>query len=133
MQKPKILMVEDEDESRSLMVRFLLRNLDCEIAETGEGSQALEMLKKDKFDVLLLDLKIKGISGLDVLSAAKKASPETEVIVLSGYDSPQMVNEAFQKGAYDYILKSTVSRDFILEKIIEVLKKKNIYLPPKDA
>lgn len=131
MAKPRIFIVEDEEEARSKLKAYLMRNLECEISEAGDGRQALERIEKEKFDLILLDIKMQGISGLDVLERVKAISPETEVIVISAYDSAQVAKEALQKGACDYIPKSSASRELILKKAVEIFQQKNKYLPKK--
>ena len=132
MEIPKILIVDDEDEARGMLGAYLMRNLECEVSETRDGRDALERIDKEPLDLILLDIKMPGISGLDVLERAKELHPDTGVIIISGYDSPQVVKDAFQKGASEYIPKPS-SREVVLDKVVEILKKKNKYIPKRPS
>jgi len=82
------------------------------------------VLKKEAFDLILLDIKMPGISGMDVLKETKEDYPETDIIVISGWDSQSVASEALEKGASDYIPKPT-HVTVIQDKVCEVLKKRN--------
>lgn len=132
MEIPRILSVDDEEEARTNLSAYLMRNLKCEISEAGDGSQAIEKIEKETFDLILLDIKMPGISGLDVLEKAKSVSSDCVVLIVSGYDSEQVAREALKKGADDYIIKPS-TREAILQKVVEVLKKKNKYIPKSSS
>ena len=128
MDKPKIFIVDDEEDVRSKLKTYLSRHIACEIFEACDGREALETLKKESFDLILLDIKMPGISGLDVLKKAKEAYPDTDILVITAYDSPQVAGEVLKEGVVDYITKPS-TREVIFAKICEVLKKRNKYLP----
>lgn len=128
MDIPKILIVDDEAEIRTSLNNFLSRNIECNILEAGDGKEAMDILKKEVFDLVLLDLKMPGISGMDVLKKTKEIQPQTEIVVISAWDSQAVAREAIKEGAQDYITKpSTIN--VIFNKVCESLKKKNKYLP----
>lgn len=128
MNKAKILIVDDEAEARESLNNFLLRNIECEVAQAGDGRQALEILKTNSFDLILLDIKMPGISGIDVLKKAKVTHPDTDVLMISAWDSQPIAADVLAAGAVDYITKpSTIN--VIFDKISEVLKKRNKYQP----
>ncbi len=128
MAKPKILIVDDEKEARESLNNFLARNIDCDICEAPDGRKALELLQKDSFDLILLDIKMPGISGIDVLKKATASHPDTDIIIISAWDSQPIAGEALQGGAVDYITKpSTIN--VIYSKVCEILKKRNKYTP----
>lgn len=128
MNKAKILIVDDEAEARESLSNFLLRNIECEVAQAGDGRQALEALKSGFFDLILLDIKMPGISGIDVLKKVKVTHPDTDVLMISAWDSQPIAADVFAAGAVDYITKpSTIN--VIFDKISEVLKKRNKYQP----
>ena len=84
----KVLLVDDEKEFvESLSERLELRNLKPDIAYDGE--QAIETVKKEKPDVMVLDLRMPGIDGLEVLRQVKKKHPDIEVVVLTGHGSEE--------------------------------------------
>lgn len=103
----KILVVDDE----AIVCRSCRRVLaadghDVSTALTGE--EALRKIADDCFDVALLDLKIRGSGGLTVLRAIRKASPQTEVVVITGYPSIENAKESIRLGAFEYLTKPFV-------------------------
>ncbi|MBU4420933.1 MAG: sigma-54 dependent transcriptional regulator, partial [Proteobacteria bacterium] len=99
-----ILVVDDELSMREFLELMLTRegyNVSC--AENGK--KAISMINKKYFDLLLCDIRIGDISGIDVLRAAKKQNPHTVVIMISAYASAETAVEAMNEGAYDYVPK----------------------------
>ena len=104
MEKIKVLLVDDEVEFvATLSERVRMRGLDAEIAFNGET--ALQMLQADVPDVMVLDLKMPGLSGWEVLVRVKKTFPAIPVIILTGHGSEKDRNEALNSGAFDYLQK----------------------------
>jgi len=104
MERPRILVVDDEKIICELIERTLERNnYDVEIARNGKT--ALEKVKESVFDILITDVKMPKISGMDVLKEIKKANPIIEVIVITGYPTIELAVEAIKIGAYDFITK----------------------------
>ena len=104
MDQIKILLVDDEEEFvRSLAERIEMRELGSDIALNGE--EALELVEGDTPDVMVLDLKMPGIDGMEVLRRVKKAYPDVQVIILTGHGSEQDEEEARRLGAFDYLQK----------------------------
>lgn len=103
----RVLLVDDEKEFvHTLSERLETRNLDTAVAYDGE--QALEMLRSDPTpSVMVLDLKMPGLDGLEVLRRVKKLHPEVEVIILSGHGSDAEQNLAIELGAFAYLQKPT--------------------------
>ena len=101
---PRILIVDDEKRFRVTMLRLLKNNgISAKGVESGE--QALEELAQNPYDVVLLDVKMPGISGIEVLKQMQKQGCDAEVIVLSGHASVDAALEIMNFGAYDYLLK----------------------------
>ncbi len=99
-----ILVVDDELSMREFLELMLTKegyNVSC--AETGK--KAISMVNKKYFDLLLCDIRLGDISGIDVLRAAKKQNPNTVVIMISAYASAETAVEAMNEGAYDYVPK----------------------------
>jgi len=130
MAKPKILIVDDEESVRSTLKDILADCFECDIAESSDGRHALEVLEKEQFDLVLLDIKMPGLSGVDVLKNAALKHPQTDILMLSGWDSQSVAEEAFKDGATDYILKSSPPA-VSCGKICAILKKRNKYFPKK--
>ena len=99
-----ILVVDDERSVTDLLYEDLAEEgYNCVTTPTGE--EALKKLSMDNFDAMLLDLKLPGISGMDVLKEAKSTHPETAVIVVTAAGDAQTAVEAMKIGAIDYITK----------------------------
>jgi len=100
----KVLLVDDEEDYvRTMSERMGMRDLGSDVALTGE--QALEMLDEDVPDVMVLDLRMPGMGGLEVLAEVKKRHPEVEVIMLTGYPTEDDEREARRLGAFEYLHK----------------------------
>jgi len=101
---PRILVIDDEKRIRDGCHRVLSKEgYTVGMAETG--ARGIEMIEKDHFDIILLDLMMPGLSGFDVLSQVKAIHPETVIIVISGYATVEHSIEAMKKGAFDFIPK----------------------------
>lgn len=104
MNSTKILIVDDELIMRESLAGWLER--DGHFVKTASsGENALEMLKQMRFDILLVDIKMEGISGLDVLRQVKENDPDVAVVMITAYGSIATAIEAMKDGAYDYLLK----------------------------
>lgn len=101
----KVLLVDDEQEFvESLSERLQLRNLDAEVAYDGE--QALQALAQGKEpDVMVLDLRMPGIDGIEVLRKVRQTHPEMRVVILTGHGTSQDEQEARKLGAFEYMEK----------------------------
>jgi len=101
---PKFLLVDDEKEFvLTLSERLKTRNLGAAVVHDGE--QALSIMETDAPDVMVLDLKMPGIQGLEVLRRVKREKPDTEVIILTGHGSEQEERQAMELGAFAYLNK----------------------------
>ena len=115
MKNIKVLLVDDEkDFVNSLSERIQMRELDSKIAYDGE--QALELVTDEIPDVVVLDLRMPGIDGLEVLERLKKKYPKVQVIILTGHGSDEDERIAKRLGAYDYLQKP-VSIDKLIRSI----------------
>ena len=105
MSPVKVLIVDDEVPFvQTLMKRLTRRGLQLEAAYNGP--EALEKLSKDKdIDVVILDVKMPEMDGIEVLREIKKLHPLTQVIMLTGHSTVESAIEGMQLGAYDYLLK----------------------------
>jgi DNA-binding NtrC family response regulator len=104
MDRPRIAILDDE----AIVRRELSRSLDREGYETecfADGESALKRLGEARFDLLLCDLRLPGLSGIEVMRTVRSADPSTEVIILTGYASVESAIEAIRAGAYHYVTK----------------------------
>ncbi len=118
----KILIVDDEDIAR-LTLAEILRLEGYEIESVSNGEAAVEALRCEPFDVMVLDLKMTGMSGMDVLKAIVDSLPDLSVIVLTAYGTIDTAIQAIRYRVYDYLLKP-VSPEQVLESIQKALAKK---------
>ncbi len=99
-----ILVIDDEESMRDSCRQALLRDENrVEVAE--DGSKGLSMLERESFDLVILDLKMPGLSGMEVLKKIKEEGPEIVVVVITGYATVESAVEAMKAGAYDFIPK----------------------------
>ena len=131
MSKIKILIVDDELIMRESLAGWLER--DGHIVQTAaSGEEALEKAKETQFDIFLVDIKMEGISGLDVLRSVKETDPDADVVMITAYGSIPSAIEAMKDGAYDYMLKPFDPNELgiLIEKIIQHQEqtRENIYL-----
>ena len=125
----KILLVDDHPLLRGGM-RFLLRSLDAdlEMDEASNGTQALECVAAQTYDLVLLDLKMPGLNGIDALAALRAAVPGTPLVVLSAEDDPAVVRTAIEGGAMGFIPKSSTPE--VLIQALRLVLAQGVYLPP---
>ncbi len=102
--RPRLLVVDDEENVVEILQDlFSERPYDVDSVNTGE--EALERLENGSYDLLLTDINLPGVNGLQVVAAAKEADPEMVVIVITGFASTGTAIDALRHGAYDYITK----------------------------
>lgn len=102
--KANILIVDDEEVVRLSHLRSL-QGADCNARAAVDGRQALQVMEQDQFDVVLLDLRMPGLDGMDVLKTIKQRWPNSEVVVITGYPCLESAKEALRLGAFDYLTK----------------------------
>ena len=122
MNSLNLLLVDDEEQflttAKKLMDKRGLNTFVC-----TNGFDALRILKERRIDVVLLDLKMPGIGGVDVLRKIKQNHPGVEVILLTGHASVESAVEGLKVGAFDYLLKPSTIPD-ILDKVKEAYDRK---------
>jgi DNA-binding NtrC family response regulator len=121
MDKDRILLVDDEEEFvLALAKRLRARGLDVEVA--GDGESAVEKVKQSGFGVILLDLAMPGIDGLETLKRLREVDPDLQVVLLTGHGSIKTGVEAMEEGAVDFLEKPAEFAD-VLAKIREASAK----------
>ena len=104
MRKIKLLLVDDEqDYVRTMAERLAMRDVGSRVAFSGE--EALQMVEEDAPDVMVLDLRMPGIDGMEVLERVRKTQPHIQVIILTGHGSDREEREARRLGAFEYLQK----------------------------
>ncbi len=131
MSRTKILIVDDELIVRESLGGWLERDGHY-IEKVASGEEALETLKDNRFDILLVDIKMEGMSGLDVLKRVKENDPDVAVVMITAYGSIPTSIDAMKHGASDYLLKPFDPNELgvLIEKILgnQAQAKENLYL-----
>jgi len=102
--KSEILVVDDDSAHRT-MLKTLLSGWQYDIIEADDGSTAIEKVRKRSFDLVLMDVRMLKVSGLEALDEIKAFNPAIPVIIMTAYSSLETAVEAIKKGAYDYLTK----------------------------
>ncbi|AKA34162.1 sigma-54-dependent transcriptional regulator [Flagellimonas lutaonensis] len=102
----KILVIEDESAIRRVLVKILTEESDSyEVQEAEDGLKGMEIIKKEDFDLVLCDIKMPKMDGVEVLEAARKVKPEIPFIMISGHGDLDTAVNTMRLGAFDYISK----------------------------
>src|SRR5438270_1746443 len=127
----RILFVDDEKPLQELL-RSELPRLGHEVTVCPDGKAAVKALEKGRFDAAILDLRMPGMSGIEVLEHLKRVSPDTEAVMMTGHASMETAIEAMRLGAFDYITKpcKLAEIEALLQKVAEKrdLKHQNLAL-----
>lgn len=122
--KQRVLVVDDEqDFAKALAERLELRDYD--VTACFSGKDAVKKLEKYNFDVVILDVKMPGMDGIETITRIKKVSPLVEVIMLTGHASLETSIEGMALGAFDYMLKP-VAIDELVYKIQDAYQAKSL-------
>jgi DNA-binding response OmpR family regulator len=115
----KVLLVDDESEFVSTLAeRLYLRGFHATTAHDGED--AIRTVLEEKLDLIVLDIKMPGLSGIEVLKEIKKIEPQLPIILLTGHGSTKEGMEGMKYGAYDYLMKP-VDINELIQKIQEAI------------
>ena len=112
LQGARLLIVDDEKAMR-LSLSEIFRMRGAQVATAADGREAVELLNEHDFDLMLLDLKMPGMSGMQVLEVAQKVRPGTVVILLTAFATLDSAIAALRRGAHDYLLKPCEPRALI--------------------
>jgi DNA-binding NtrC family response regulator len=120
-----VLLVDDEEEFlETLVKRLKKRNLP--VAGVSSGEKAIEYLKENSPDVVVLDMKMPGMNGLETLRQIKKQSPLVEVVMLTGHANVEVAIQGMELGAFDYLMKP-MDIDELLYKLQDAYKRKLLH------
>jgi two-component system response regulator PilR (NtrC family) len=127
----KILVIDDEQSMRDFL-SIMLKKEGHDVVAAENGTDALKAVQTEIFDLVISDVKMPGLNGIDVLKTVKEVSPETVVIMITAYATAETAVEAMKLGAYDYITKPFKVDEIklIIQKALEKghLRKENILL-----
>ena len=120
----KVLVVDDQKNMRATTA-LVLRQAGYEVAEAEDGSAAIQRLQGEAYDVVLTDLRMGAVDGIEVLRSAVEASPSTQVIVMTAYGTIESAVEAIRRGANDYLSKP-FKEDELLLRVAKALEKRRL-------
>ena len=120
----KVLVVDDQKNMRATTA-LVLRQAGYEVAEAEDGSAAIQRLQGEAYDVVLTDLRMGTVDGIEVLRCALEASPSTQVIVMTAYGTIESAVEAIRRGANDYLSKP-FKEDELLLRVAKALEKRRL-------
>ena len=107
--KPKLLLIDDEEGIRKIL-GLSLRDAGYEVITAADGKQGLECLQQENPSIVLTDIKMPGLDGMEVLQRIKSISPDTEVIMITGHGEMDLAVKSLQLEASDFITKPIQDR-----------------------
>ena len=110
--KSKVLVVEDYEDTREFM-KFLLQDYGFDVAEATNGYEALESVKRQVPDLILMDISMPGMDGLTATRQIHERLPHTRVILLTNYGDPDLARHALDVGASGFVLKVYASTELV--------------------
>jgi len=119
-----VLLVDDEVEFRDLLAKRLSKRK-LRVVTAGDGAEALALLASTPVDVVVLDVRMPGMSGTDVLREIKARQPTVEVVMLTGHAQLDVALAGMELGAFDYLLKP-VDLDALLYRLQDAYRKKHL-------
>jgi DNA-binding NtrC family response regulator len=122
----QILVVDDEPLIRETLAEYLTQE-GFQVTTCADGEQALNLAGQNPFDVVLCDMQLPGIDGIEVLHNLLKINPQTFVLLITAYATVENAVEAFQKGAHDYLMKPILLHE-VLNKIRRLLAYRDLFL-----
>lgn len=121
----RVLVVDDElDFLETIVKRFKRRKIRADGVTSGQA--ALEILEREHFDVVILDVRMPGMDGIETLKEMKRRRPLLEVILLTGHASVESGMQGMQLGAFDYVMKPAEFED-LLEKVQQAYERKSLH------
>jgi len=127
MKKINVLIVEDGANARKT-IRLALSSLDCRFAEAESGEDALRLIKKNAFDIIILDIRLKRIDGIETLRRAKEIRPSLPpVIVVTGYPEISTAVDAGRLEVFDYLQKRPFDGEKLRQTVISAINRKQSF------
>lgn len=120
----KILIVDDEPDMLVLLSMIIKSRTSYDVITTSNPVEALEWLKKGGFDLVITDLKMPGVDGMEILRTIRNYDPEIPVIIITAYGTIESATEAMSKDAFDFITKPFRKEQilFTIDKALKWLK-----------
>jgi two-component system response regulator HydG len=124
---PPIVLVADDEQSNLESLERIFSREGWEVLKAASGEEALDLLRQHRVNVLLTDLMMPGMSGVDLLRAAHTVAPETEVVLMTAYGTVETAVEAMKEGAYDFVTKP-LKRMAIVKTMRQALERQALVL-----
>ena len=120
----KILIIDDEPDMLKLLSMILREKTPYEISTTNNPLEALELIKNGRFDLVISDLKMPGLDGIEIIEAVKRLDEDTPVVIITAYGTVESASEAMLKGGFDFITKPFRKEQilFTIDKALKWLK-----------
>jgi DNA-binding NtrC family response regulator len=119
---PKVLLADDEIAFTRNIAKLLTRR-GCEVSVANDGESALRVIEDSNFDVLILDMKMPGMGGLEVLKQIEKRHPSLQVIILTGHATMESAIDGLRHGAFDYTTKPIDIED-LTKRVFQAFERK---------
>jgi DNA-binding NtrC family response regulator len=103
--RQRILVIDDEVDMLFLLRMIIEDNTDYEVETTNGPSEGIKLLREKDFDLVITDLKMPGMDGMDLYHEFKEIKPEIPVVIITAYGSPEISEEALREGVADFITK----------------------------
>lgn len=131
----RILVIDDELDMLMLLRMIIEDKTDYEVETTNNPSEGLKLLTQDQYDLVITDLKMPGMDGIELFDELKEIKPDLPVIIITAYGSLEIADEAMKKGVADFITKPFRKDNilFTINRVLELarVKKENIELKKK--
>ena len=120
----KILIVDDEPDMLKLLSMIIREKSPYEVTTTNNPVEAIELAKKGGFDLVISDLKMPGLDGIEIIEAEKRLDEDTPVVIITAYGTVESASEAMLKGGFDFITKPFRKEQilFTIDKALKWLK-----------
>ncbi len=120
----KLLLVDDEPDMLKLLSMIIKEKTPYEVVTTNNPLEALEFAKKGGFDLVISDLKMPGLDGIELIEAVKKIDEDIPIIIITAYGTVETASESMNKGGFDFITKPFRKEQilFTIDKAIKWLK-----------
>lgn len=119
----RIMVVDDSEIVREYLIKILNEAGYTDITQAATGAEALKLLEEDDFHLLLLDIQMPEVDGIETLRRGKKQYPNTQFIIMTAHGSLETAMEAIDQGAFNYITKPFDDVDFVLSRIQAALER----------
>jgi len=120
----KILIIDDEPDMLKLLSMIIREKSPYEVTTTNNPVEAIELVKKGGFDLVISDLKMPGLDGIEIIEAVKRLDEDTPVVIITAYGTVESASEAMLKGGFDFITKPFRKEQilFTIDKALKWLK-----------